>query len=149
MAVKSGVSINRFVQSINEELALKQDLLVAGDYIKIFNDPDNGNKLTITAEYQPVSVYSLTFSESDFTSGKLTISVATHLCGSVPVLRYIQEGSDENGWENVIVDFKMDKDGNITIESNPFNGRLLLDSQFAKAADVSALTQNILTGSVA
>lgn len=144
MAVKSGVSINKFIQSINNELELKQNKLTAGAYINITEDG------VISAAYEPVSLYSLSFTESDFDSESetLTIPAETHKCGNTPTVRYIQEGNDSTGWENVVVDVFMNSVGDVTIKANPFNGRLLLDSQFSNAADISSLVNEIMTGDV-
>lgn len=143
MTVKTGVTVQQYTQQINDDIALKQDRLTAGAYITI----DENN--VISADYDPVSVYERNFTASDWdANGNMVIAAATHQCGTTPILQYIQ--LLENGlYYNVFVDCGMDASGNITLHANnAFAGRLLLNSNYANAANLAAITQNILTGSV-
>ena len=143
MTVKTGVTLKQYTQQINEDIAKKQDKLIAGSYITI----DENN--VISADYDPVSVYELNFNTSDWDdSGNMVIAAATHQCGTTPILQYIQV-LDNGLYYNVFVDCGMDANGNVTLHSNTaFAGRLLLNSNYANAANLAAITQNILTGSV-
>lgn len=147
--IKTGVTYGELVRQINAELDTKQKTLIAGNYISISEDG------TISADYEPVSIYHLDFEPKDFVEEVLSIpakneNVATgHDCGSTPILRYIQEYDPSNGtYSNVVVDYTVDASGNITIKANPFTGRLLIDSLYAKAANLENIVNDILNGSV-
>ena len=101
---------------------------------------ENKYKFTIYINKDPnhqqqSKIYELYFEESDWINGKIEIPVSRHLCGSTPILQYIQKR--DTLFRNVFINYQLDEQGNVVVYANqPFRGRLLLTSVDRETIDV-------------
>ena len=127
------------------QLALKQDLLTAGDGISIEVNERNETVISVTNFN---TVYEKSFTTSDFNNNAMTIAANVHNCGTSPNLDMIME-VENNTYTAVNVAYSYDASGNVTIGANGgFNGILRLSSIYHDAVPVESRVSNILYGTV-
>lgn len=129
------------------QLALKQDVLTAGEGISIAVNQQTGD--TVISATTLADTYEKTFTASDFTSDTLTILKTEHGCGDNPLIS--QVAILQNGvYVNTIADTTVNRtNGTVTIKSNGgFDGLVVISSPYRNTATLEASLNNILYGSV-
>lgn len=129
------------------QLALKQDVLTAGEGISIAVNQQTGD--TVISSTTLADTYEKTFTASDFTSDTLTILKTEHGCGDNPLIS--QVAILQNGvYVNTIADTTVNRtNGTVTIKSNGgFDGLIVISSPYRNTATLEASLNNILYGSV-
>ena len=127
------------------QLALKQDVLTAGDGISIEVNERNETVISVTNFN---TIYEKTFTTADFSNNVMTIAANVHNCGISPNLDMIMEVAN-NTYTAVCVQYSYDTLGNVSIGANGgFNGVLRLSSIHHDAVPVETRVSNILYGTV-
>lgn len=93
--------------------------------------PVNFNPMDLQEQLNNASVkkYVKTFTVANFSNNKMTIPVSEHNLGSDCSLLYARKKIMENSityYKNTFVQFYIDTNGNVTIEAEPFEGKLVL-----------------------
>lgn len=147
---KSNETTGEWVSFVNtkdliSQLALKQDVLTAGDGIII--EVNQQGQTVISTE--TTTVYQKNFIASDFTNDLLTILKSEHGCGNNPIVTQIME-SNNGIYRRVLVGLEIDTtNGTVIIQANGgFNGFITLTTPYQNVVAVEPLVNNILYGSV-